>query len=245
MSDRSSVPSRILGACATRLGLGDSLENVNTTTLDDGAFCYVTAAHLHFELHKDSTASPDGVTIIAPIAGPGRWVEATGGAGSQGAQGSQGARGAQGSTGTGAQGAAGAAGSQGSQGSQGAQGTSVISPVVIASDFPFGTSLNDGGTLVASLPGDGQYIFAAAFNVTQASISGVVALDVTYTDNGSVKTKRIIAAVDTSGTNSGDGQVTMYALATTPVSWQLVETTPVVGPARYSMAISLTLYGPL
>jgi hypothetical protein len=233
MSDRSSVPSRILGACQTRLGLGDSLENITTFTLDDGCLCYVTEAHLHFELHKDSTATPNGTTVIAPIAGPGRWVVATGGAGSQGAQGFQGATGS------------GSTGAQGSQGSQGAQGSSVVSPVVIASDFPFGTALNDSGTLAASLPGDGQYVFAAAFNVTQASSSGVVALDVTYTDNGGVKTKRIISGVDTSGTNSGDGQVVMYALATTPVSWQLVETTPVVGPARYSMAISLTFYGPL
>jgi hypothetical protein len=45
MSDRSSVPNRILGAVETLLGDGASLENLNTTTLDDGAFCYVTEAH--------------------------------------------------------------------------------------------------------------------------------------------------------------------------------------------------------
>lgn len=116
MSDRSSVPSRILGACAARLGVGDSLENINTWTLDDGALCYVTEAHLRFELHRDSVASPNGTTVIAPIAGPGRWVVATGGSGAQGAQGSQGSQG-----GTGAQGSAGS-GAQGSQGSQGGAG---------------------------------------------------------------------------------------------------------------------------
>lgn len=74
MSDRSSVPSRILGACSTPLGLGDSLENLNTTTLDDGALCYVTSLHGHFELHRDSTATPNGTTVVMPIAGPGRWI---------------------------------------------------------------------------------------------------------------------------------------------------------------------------
>jgi hypothetical protein len=104
------------------LGLGDSLENINTTTLDDGAFCYVTAAHQHFELHRDSTAVPDGVTVIAPIAGPGRWVEVTG-VGAQGAQGFQGSQGFQGATGSGAQGTTGAQGNQGSQGFQGSVGS--------------------------------------------------------------------------------------------------------------------------
>lgn len=125
MSDRSSVASRILGACATPLGLGDSLENVNTFTLDDGALCYVTSSHVHFELHRDSTAVPNGTTIIAPIAGPGRWVEATGGTGVQGAQGFQGSQGA---TGVGSQGA------QGSQGSQGNQGSALALPSVTAAD---------------------------------------------------------------------------------------------------------------
>lgn len=74
MSNRSSIPSRILGACSTPLGAGDSLENINTTTLDDGALCYVASSHAHFELHRDSTETPNGTTIIAPSAGPGRWI---------------------------------------------------------------------------------------------------------------------------------------------------------------------------
>lgn len=170
MSDRSSVQSRILGAVQTQLGLGDSLENVNTFTLDDGALCYVTSAHVHFELHRDSVASPNGTTIVAPIAGPGRWVIATGGGGAQGAQGSQGAQGAagpgpqgfqgltgaqgfqgsqgsQGATGAGSQGAQGGAGAQGSQGSQGSQAgvfattTASLATLSALSGYPTGSAV--------------------------------------------------------------------------------------------------------
>lgn len=89
-----------------------SLENITTTTLDDGALCYVAETHSHYELHRDSVASPSPPAIIAPIAGPGRWVPAGSGSGAQGAQGFQGATGTAGST-----------GAQGSQGSQGSPGS--------------------------------------------------------------------------------------------------------------------------
>ena len=83
MSNRSSLASRNLGAVDTLLGGANSLENINTTLLDDGCFCYVTAEHLHYELHRDDTAAPILPAIVAPIAGPGRWVPATTGSGSQ------------------------------------------------------------------------------------------------------------------------------------------------------------------
>lgn len=137
MSDRSSIASRNIGACDTLLGGGNSIENVNTTLLDDGCFSYVTSEHKHYELHRDSTASPSPPNVIAPAAGgPGRWVPAAGGAqgaqgsqgsqggagGAQGAQGFQGAQGSQGFQGGGFQGAQGFQGATGSQGFQGAQG---------------------------------------------------------------------------------------------------------------------------
>jgi len=123
VTDRSSVASRNIGACDTLLGDANSLENVNTSLLDDGCFCFVQSELLHYELHRSSTQAPAPPLVIAPIAGPGRWVPATGGTqGQQGAQGAQGSRGAQGSQGSGAQGAVGAQGFQGFQGAQGAQG---------------------------------------------------------------------------------------------------------------------------
>jgi hypothetical protein len=63
-----------MGSRATLLGAQDSLESINTFTLDDGALCYVTAVRERFGLQRTSTASPDGTTVIAPTAGPGRWI---------------------------------------------------------------------------------------------------------------------------------------------------------------------------
>lgn len=81
MTDRSSVALRVLGSRATLLGAKNSLEAINTFELDDGALCYVTAAGARFGLHRASTATPNGTTIIRPAAGgPGRWlIEQNGG----------------------------------------------------------------------------------------------------------------------------------------------------------------------
>lgn len=79
MTERSALATRLLGSVDTLLGDDDSLENVITFTLDDGCLCYVAAAHLHYELHRDSTASPSPPNVIKPIAGPGRWVPLQGG----------------------------------------------------------------------------------------------------------------------------------------------------------------------
>lgn len=74
MTDRSSVALRVMGSRDTLLGPENSLEAINTFTLDDGALCYVAAVRERFGLQKTSTASPDGTTIIQPAAGPGRWI---------------------------------------------------------------------------------------------------------------------------------------------------------------------------
>lgn len=66
------LPSRQV---ATGDPAGDSLENLNTNVLGDGAICYVEsgAGQGEWQLQKASTDTPDGTTIVAPTAGPGRW----------------------------------------------------------------------------------------------------------------------------------------------------------------------------
>jgi hypothetical protein len=80
------IPPRLV---ATGSPAGDALENENTNILADGALCYVSGGPGQgmWQLSKSSTASPDGTTIVAPIAGPGRWllVSAAGGGGGPGA----------------------------------------------------------------------------------------------------------------------------------------------------------------
>lgn len=80
MSDRSSVALRILGPRATLQGaIENSLEGVNTETLPDGALCYVSAEAKRYGLHRSSVVSPNPPDVIAPIAGPGRWIVEAGG----------------------------------------------------------------------------------------------------------------------------------------------------------------------
>src|SRR6187551_3801707 len=76
----SSVTERLLGtrAVATGSPVGDSLENVNTTTLDEGARCYVATGPGagEWQLQKTSATAADGTTIVAPAAGgSGRWFK--------------------------------------------------------------------------------------------------------------------------------------------------------------------------
>jgi hypothetical protein len=77
MVDRAAATAlRILGARARLLGPGDgnSLQNINTTNLPDGSLCWVSASLAYFVLHKgDSTTPPDGINVIKPSSGPGRW----------------------------------------------------------------------------------------------------------------------------------------------------------------------------
>src|SRR5215471_4414155 len=62
---------------ATGAPEGDALENIITFELSDGALCYVTSGPGQglWELEKHSTLTPDGTTIVEPIAGPGRWIK--------------------------------------------------------------------------------------------------------------------------------------------------------------------------
>lgn len=52
-----------------------ALENINTAVVGDGTICYVSGGpgQGEWQLEKGSSAVPDGVTIVEPIAGPGRW----------------------------------------------------------------------------------------------------------------------------------------------------------------------------
>ena len=60
---------------ATGSPAGAALENINTHVLGDGALCYVSsgAGQGEWQLQKSATDVPDGVTIVEPISGPGRW----------------------------------------------------------------------------------------------------------------------------------------------------------------------------
>ncbi len=76
----SGIGERILGARAVATGSpdGDSLENVNTTTLDDGSRCYVFGGPGagEWQWQSSATDTADGTTIVEPVAGgAGRWFK--------------------------------------------------------------------------------------------------------------------------------------------------------------------------
>jgi hypothetical protein len=51
-----------------------SVQGINTTPIADGALVYCVEGPVTFRLDKaDNTTPPDGVTVIKPSAGPGRW----------------------------------------------------------------------------------------------------------------------------------------------------------------------------
>jgi len=58
-------------------GNGQSLENIITNIFPDGAQCFVLENRSLYELDKESTATPDGVEVVQPIGGPGRWIRMT------------------------------------------------------------------------------------------------------------------------------------------------------------------------
>jgi hypothetical protein len=53
-------------------GDGNSLQNVNTTNLPNGAECYVIETNLSYRLHKTLTAPVAGA--VSPASGPGVWL---------------------------------------------------------------------------------------------------------------------------------------------------------------------------
>jgi hypothetical protein len=62
---------RLLTSRAALTG-DDGLDAINTTPLHDGALILVGGAL--YRLDQGSTATPDGLTVVAPLAGPGRWL---------------------------------------------------------------------------------------------------------------------------------------------------------------------------
>lgn len=50
----------------------DGLSSINTHPLNQGAM--VLAAGAIYRLDRNSTATPDGISVITPLAGPGRWL---------------------------------------------------------------------------------------------------------------------------------------------------------------------------
>lgn len=84
MSDKNAaVALRLLGprAVARGTGDGDSLQNVNTTELPNGALCMVNESGTLYRLDKNSALTPALPTdpgLITPAAGPGQWIALVG-----------------------------------------------------------------------------------------------------------------------------------------------------------------------
>ena len=74
---QDSTGSIILPPVSVLVGdpAGDSLENLNTNILANGVLCYVGSGvgQGEWQLQKEAVDAPNGTTIIAPTAGPGRW----------------------------------------------------------------------------------------------------------------------------------------------------------------------------
>ena len=73
---------RLLAPRAALLGTGngDSLQNVNTTELPNGALCWVNANATLYRLDRTSVAASAPDAIIVPASGPGRWFALSGNA---------------------------------------------------------------------------------------------------------------------------------------------------------------------
>lgn len=70
---QSDPAYRQVGARATLLGASDSLENIVSSPLPDGAECWVIENSSVYRFDKASTEAANGTRIVAPIAGGGRW----------------------------------------------------------------------------------------------------------------------------------------------------------------------------
>jgi hypothetical protein len=90
MSVEATPAYRLLTSLSSLLGV-NGLEGINTHPLNQGALVLVGAAL--FRLDRDSLDPPDGVNVIEPLAGPGRWLRFVGDEGPQGPQGAQGPQG--------------------------------------------------------------------------------------------------------------------------------------------------------
>lgn len=70
---QSAAAYRQVGARSTLLGAVDSLENIVSSPLPDGAECWVIENASVYRFDKSSAETADGTRIVAPIAGGGRW----------------------------------------------------------------------------------------------------------------------------------------------------------------------------
>lgn len=75
--DKASVALRfsIRSVIGANAGDPQSLRNMNVTIYPDGALCFVNENRTLYELNKESTATPDNVTVVAAQpAGQGNWL---------------------------------------------------------------------------------------------------------------------------------------------------------------------------
>lgn len=76
MTDRlADVSLRMLAPRATTVGDGDSLENIIPTTLPNGAECWVQSQQAAYRYQRASVLAPNGVNVVAPSNGVGRWLQ--------------------------------------------------------------------------------------------------------------------------------------------------------------------------
>jgi len=81
MSERTGAVSyRHLAARAVLLGTGNSasLQNINTTPLNDGALCYVVAESSYYVLDRSLALATVSPVIVTPASGPGTWLRVFG-----------------------------------------------------------------------------------------------------------------------------------------------------------------------
>jgi hypothetical protein len=74
--DKAAVALRlsIRAVIGATPGDGQSLRNIITDKFPDGALCFVLENRSLYELNKESSATPDNLTIVQPLGGPGRWL---------------------------------------------------------------------------------------------------------------------------------------------------------------------------
>jgi hypothetical protein len=59
---------------------GSSIEGINTFDLPDGAVCFAQDVGFDYRFRSESAAAPAGDDVLAPSAGPGRWLKIEGSA---------------------------------------------------------------------------------------------------------------------------------------------------------------------
>ena len=54
---------------------GGSVVGISTHELPDGAICWCTQTQCDYQLRKSASTAADGLYVLAPAAGPGRWFQ--------------------------------------------------------------------------------------------------------------------------------------------------------------------------